>query len=118
MTPDSINPIRPPDPESKDRLPQAAPVQAQRTDRADPAATNRSSEEDKDARQKAAASQSAPTNQNLIQMADIRLRFQVDPKTNDVTVFLINRETHNVIRTIPPDELKNMPQGKLFEFFA
>jgi uncharacterized FlaG/YvyC family protein len=119
MTPDAITPIRPPDLESKDRFPQAAPVQAQRTDRPDPAATSRAVEEDKDAHNKASTTQaSQPANQSLFQMADIRLRFQVDPKTNDVTVFLINRETHNVVRTIPAQELKDMPQGRLFEFFA
>jgi uncharacterized FlaG/YvyC family protein len=46
------------------------------------------------------------------------LKFQVDQKTNEVTVLILDRSTHKVVRTIPPEEMKNMDPGKLLQLFA
>jgi uncharacterized FlaG/YvyC family protein len=49
---------------------------------------------------------------------DINLRFRVDQKTKDVTVFMLNQATHEVIRTIPPSELAKLKPGDLVNLFA
>ena len=49
----------------------------------------------------------------LANMANTRLVFRVDEKTNDVTVLIYDKATDKVVRTIPPDELKNLQQGEL-----
>lgn len=48
---------------------------------------------------------------------NIRMRFEVEPETKQVTVFIINRQSHEVIRTIPAEELEKMQQGDLLELF-
>lgn len=51
-------------------------------------------------------------------MADFSLEFQVDDSTNDVTVFILDRTSHEVVRTIPPEELNNLNPGDLLQLFA
>jgi uncharacterized FlaG/YvyC family protein len=51
-------------------------------------------------------------------MSQFSLKFQVDQKTNEVTVLILDRSTHKVVRTIPPEEMKNMDPGKLLQLFA
>lgn len=48
-------------------------------------------------------------------MVNTRLHFQVDPSSHDVTVFVLDRDTEEVIRTIPPDEVKELTKGSLVE---
>jgi uncharacterized FlaG/YvyC family protein len=48
-------------------------------------------------------------------LADLRLKFRVDPDSNDVTVLIMDKATDKVIRTIPPEELKNLREGGLIE---
>lgn len=48
-------------------------------------------------------------------LLSISLEFQVDESTNDVTVVVLDKSSHKVIRTIPADELKNLREGDLFE---
>jgi len=49
---------------------------------------------------------------------DINLRFRVDQKTQDITVFVLNQRTQEVIRTIPPNELAKLKPGDLVNLFA
>ena len=49
---------------------------------------------------------------------DVYLRFRIDQKTQDVTVFLLNQQTREVIRTIPPSELAKLKPGDLVNLFA
>lgn len=49
---------------------------------------------------------------------DVRLKFIVDSKTNDVTVLVLDKASRQIIRTIPTDELKNLTQGDLVTIFA
>jgi hypothetical protein len=48
----------------------------------------------------------------------ISLMFKVDEETNDVTVLILDKTNRKVIRTIPPEELKTMGEGKLVELFS
>jgi len=53
----------------------------------------------------------------LAQM-DVRLKFEVDAKTKDVKVLILDPATHKVIRTIPADELKNFREGDMVELYT
>jgi uncharacterized FlaG/YvyC family protein len=45
-----------------------------------------------------------------------RLQFRVDEKTNDVTIMIMDKATDKVIRTIPPEAIKDIPIGQLMEY--
>lgn len=49
---------------------------------------------------------------------DVRLKFLVDAKTNDVTVLVLDKASRQIIRTIPTEELKNLTRGDLVTIFA
>lgn len=49
---------------------------------------------------------------------DVRLKFIVDAKTNDVTVLVLDKTSRQIIRTIPTDELNNLTRGDLVTIFA
>lgn len=51
-------------------------------------------------------------------MADVFLRFRVDDETNEITVYVIDRASKRVLRTIPPEELSEMKVGELVELLA
>jgi uncharacterized FlaG/YvyC family protein len=51
-------------------------------------------------------------------LADVSLKFQIDAKTNDVTIFILDKASRQVVRTIPPEEMKKMGPGELLELFA
>ncbi len=50
--------------------------------------------------------------------ADVVLRFNVDRDTREVTVYVMDRASRQVLRTIPPDELNNLKAGDLIELLA
>jgi uncharacterized FlaG/YvyC family protein len=58
---------------------------------------------------KAAYSSSAKSNET-------KLQFRVDEKTNDVTIMIMDKTTDKVIRTIPPEAIKDIPIGQLMEY--
>jgi uncharacterized FlaG/YvyC family protein len=58
---------------------------------------------------KAAYSSSAKSNET-------KLQFRVDEKTNDVTIMIMDKATDKVIRTIPPEAIKDIPIGQLMEY--
>jgi len=45
-----------------------------------------------------------------------QLQFRVDEKTNDVTIMIMDKATDKVIRTIPPEAIKDIPVGQLMEY--
>ena len=49
---------------------------------------------------------------------NVRLHFRVDPKTHEVTVLMVDKASHRVIRSIPPEEIGNLKEGDLVELFA
>lgn len=46
------------------------------------------------------------------------LRFQVDKETNKITVMVVDRATKKVVATIPPEAIKDIPVGDLFQYSA
>jgi len=62
---------------------------------------------------KASEASSAP-----VLNGDVRLKFVVDSKTNDVTVLVLDKASRQIIRTIPTDELQNLTRGDLVTVFA
>ncbi len=51
-------------------------------------------------------------------MANVSLQFRVDAKTKDVTIFVIDRTSKKVLRSIPPGELSKMQAGDLLKLTA
>ncbi|WP_299026629.1 flagellar protein FlaG [uncultured Thermanaerothrix sp.] len=50
--------------------------------------------------------------------AEIALRFQVDPQTRRVTVFVLDKTHRHVIRTIPPEEMARLRAGEIVDLFV
>ncbi|KPL84110.1 hypothetical protein SE15_02725 [Thermanaerothrix daxensis] len=50
--------------------------------------------------------------------AEIALRFQVDPQTRQVTVFVLDKTHRHVIRTIPPEEMARLRAGEIIDLFV
>ncbi len=51
-------------------------------------------------------------------LSDVSLKFQIDAKTNDVTIYILDKASRQVVRTIPPEDMKKMGPGELLELFA
>ncbi len=49
---------------------------------------------------------------------NVSIHFRVDRKTNNITVFIVDRETKRVLRSIPPEELNKLKVGDLLELTA
>jgi uncharacterized FlaG/YvyC family protein len=45
--------------------------------------------------------------------SDISLRFEVDSQNHELTIYILDKANKKLLRTIPPDELKNLPTGEL-----
>jgi len=50
--------------------------------------------------------------------SDVRLLFQVDPQTSDVTIVVVDRVSRKVIRTIPPEEFDRLSEGELIQMLT
>ena len=48
-------------------------------------------------------------------LANVSIHFRVDEKTNNVTVFLVDRQTKKVLRSIPASELQKLQIGDLLK---
>jgi len=48
---------------------------------------------------------------------DVYLRFKVDEKTQDITIYILDRTTREVVRTIPSEELAKLKAGDLVSLF-
>ncbi len=55
-----------------------------------------------------------PVNNN----SNLTLRFLVDEKTNDLTVFVVDRNSKRVLRSIPAAELSKLNSGDLLKLTA
>jgi uncharacterized FlaG/YvyC family protein len=61
----------------------------------------------------------APQVQNLAPShLNVQIVFKVDEKTKDLTVFVLDRSSQRVIRTIPSDEINKLKAGDLVELFT
>ena len=50
--------------------------------------------------------------------SEVFLRFRVDGASHQITVFVIDRVSKRVLRSIPPEELDKLKAGDLLELFA
>lgn len=45
-----------------------------------------------------------------------RLQFRMDEKTNEVTIMIVDKASDKIIRTIPPEAIKDLPTGELLQY--
>lgn len=64
------------------------------------------------------ADESVPSTPTQPRTSDVVLRFNVDRETHEVTVYIMDRASRQIIRTIPPDELSKLKAGDLLELMA
>ncbi len=50
--------------------------------------------------------------------SNVFLKFKVDEDTRSITVYVIDRETKRVLRSIPPEEMNKLQTGDLLEMIA
>ncbi len=50
--------------------------------------------------------------------SDTFLRFMVDKKTNDITVYVVDRASRRIMRSIPPTDVNNLKAGDLLKLLA
>ncbi len=51
-------------------------------------------------------------------LENVSIHFRVDDKTDNVTVFLVDRKTRKVLRSIPADELQKLQIADLLKLTA
>jgi hypothetical protein len=51
-------------------------------------------------------------------LSDVSIHFQVDDETNELTVFVVDRKTRRVLRSIPSSELHKLQAGDLLRLTA
>ena len=49
---------------------------------------------------------------------DVSIHFRVDDETNELTVFVVDRKTKRVVRSIPASELHKLQAGDLLKLTA
>lgn len=99
----NVAPISPPAGESTMRVQRAAEFYGEKA-----AAASRRREAD----------ESVPSTPTQPRTSDVVLRFNVDRETHEVTVYIMDRASRQVLRTIPPDELSKLKAGDLLELMA
>jgi len=50
--------------------------------------------------------------------SDLTIHFKIDEDTKDLTVFIVDRESKRVLRSIPSDELNKLSAGDLLKLTA
>lgn len=90
----------------------AAPARALLPDRAETAAREPAASD--------AGKPAKPAERELDQarLSNISLHFQVDEDSRQLTVFVIDRATRRVIRSIPASELRKLQAGELLKLTA
>jgi uncharacterized FlaG/YvyC family protein len=53
-----------------------------------------------------------------VSQSDVVLKFQVNDETKEITVFLVDRASKKVLRSIPPDEVTKLKPGELLRLSA
>jgi len=54
----------------------------------------------------------------LTTMADVILKFKVNEETRNITLYVIDRESKRVLRSIPPEEMNKLQAGDILELLA
>lgn len=67
-----------------------------------------------DGAQKAQPSAAMP----LRSMVAYQLKFELDAETREVTIFVVDKSTKEVVRTIPPEALAKLNAGDLLEILV
>jgi uncharacterized FlaG/YvyC family protein len=67
-----------------------------------------------DAEQQTEVQDEASLSQKTV--TDVFLKFQIDEE-NDLTIYVLDKTSKEVIRTIPPEEIAHMSAGELVELF-
>lgn len=62
-----------------------------------------------------AAAQADSLPLDVSSLSNVSLHFRVDDKTNDVTIFVVDRQSKKVLRAIPAAELQKMAVGELLK---
>ena len=104
-----INPIgsvRPPDSGISPKMPVSA--------HADTAASHESAVTPTDR----SAKQTEATSSQSGSGSDVSIHFRLDDKTNELTVFVVDRQTKRVLRSIPASELHKLQAGELLKLTA
>jgi len=60
-------------------------------------------------------SQAANTPIQTGNLANVSIHFRVDESTNDVTIFIVDRQSKKVLRSIPASELSKLQVGDLLK---
>jgi uncharacterized FlaG/YvyC family protein len=50
--------------------------------------------------------------------SNVFLKFKVDENSSNITVYVVDRETKRIIRSIPPEEMNKLQTGDLLEMIA
>ena len=87
-------------------------IPAEKAEKAEKVEKPASSEKGEKAEEKPAQSLLPVTN------GDTFLRFMVDEKSNDITVYVVDRASRRVMRSIPPSEVNNLKAGDLLKLLA
>ena len=53
-----------------------------------------------------------------VTQSDVMLKFRVDDKSKQITVFVVDKTSRRVLRTIPPDEVNKLKAGDLLKLLA
>ncbi len=53
-----------------------------------------------------------------IQKQDVKMRFVIDPQSQQVTVLIFDKASQKVLRTIPADEMSKMQEGELVNLIS
>lgn len=108
MNETSINPVTSVQPADSGASFKAAPVQAEKAAAREPAVAERG---------KPVVRTEAPVEQTG-SPSRISLHFQVDEDTQELTVYVVDRQTKRVLRTIPSGELQKLKAGDLLKLTA
>lgn len=96
----------------------AGPVQVEAPKQIEPTERFEAVLQEKPVGQKPAEQKPVETGPAPVLNGDVRLKFLVDSKTNDVTVLVLDKASRQIIRTIPTEELNNLTRGDLVTIFA
>ena len=72
----------------------------------------------KAAEQKAAVDAQEKKALPINNMDSVMIRFSVDEKTKNITVYVIDKVSKRVVRAIPPEDLNKMQAGDLLQLLA
>jgi len=62
--------------------------------------------------------QQVQSGKSQLSMRDVELKFVTDTATHTMMVFVIDRASGNVLRSIPPEEMEKLSVGDLLEIAA